>query len=179
MNRERDLDKKELDLCLQEVAKGDNSAFEKLYKDTVKGIFAFIYGFCENYHTAEDLTQTVYLKVKANISKYNAGTDARAWLFQIAKYTALNEIKKIKREVVASDEQTGRFEAKSYEMQDSPVFDAINSVLDAKERQIVIMHVLWGFKHREIADMLSLALGTVLWKYNVAIKKLQTKLREG
>lgn len=179
MNRERDLDKKELDLCLQEVAKGDNSAFEKLYKDTVKGIFAFIYGFCENYHTAEDLTQTVYLKVKANISKYNAGTDARAWLFQIAKYTTLNEIKKIKREVVASDEQTGRFEAKSYEMQDSPVFDAINSVLDAKERQIVIMHVLWGFKHREIADMLSLALGTVLWKYNVAIKKLQTKLREG
>lgn len=173
------MDKKELDLCLQEVAKGDNSAFEKLYKDTVKGIFAFIYGFCENYHTAEDLTQTVYLKVKANISKYNAGTDARAWLFQIAKYTTLNEIKKIKREVVASDEQTGRFEAKSYEMQDSPVFDAINSVLDAKERQIVIMHVLWGFKHREIADMLSLALGTVLWKYNVAIKKLQTKLREG
>ena len=173
------MDKKELDLCLQEVAKGDNSAFEKLYKDTVKGIFAFIYGFCENYHTAEDLTQTVYLKVKANISKYNAGTDARAWLFQIAKYTALNEIKKIKREVVASDEQTGRFEAKSYETQDSPVFDAINSVLDAKERQIVIMHVLWGFKHREIADMLSLALGTVLWKYNVAIKKLQTKLREG
>ena len=173
------MDKKELDLCLQEVAKGDNSAFEKLYKDTVKGIFAFIYGFCENYHTAEDLTQTVYLKVKANISKYNAGTDARAWLFQIAKYTTLNEIKKIKREVVASDEQTGRFEAKSYEMQDSPVFDAINSVLDAKERQIVIMHVLWGFKHREIADILSLALGTVLWKYNVAIKKLQTKLREG
>lgn len=173
------MDKKELDLCLQEVAKGDNSAFEKLYKDTVKGIFAFVYGFCENYHTAEDLTQTVYLKVKANISKYNAGTDARAWLFQIAKYTALNEIKKIKREVVASEEQTGRFEAKSYEMQDSPVFDAINSVLDAKERQIVIMHVIWGFKHREIADMLSLALGTVLWKYNTAIKKLQNKLREG
>lgn len=173
------MDKKELDLCLQEVAKGDNSAFEKLYNDTVKGIFAFVYGFCENYHTAEDLTQTVYLKVKANISKYNAGTDARAWLFQIAKYTALNEIKKIKREVVASEEQTGRFEAKSYEMQDSPVFDAINSVLDAKERQIVIMHVIWGFKHREIADMLSLALGTVLWKYNTAIKKLQNKLREG
>lgn len=173
------MDKKELDLCLQEVTKGDNSAFEKLYKDTVKGIFAFVYGFCENYHTAEDLTQTVYLKVKANISKYNAGTDARAWLFQIAKYTALNEIKKIKREVVASEEQTGRFEAKSYEMQDSPVFDAINSVLDAKERQIVIMHVIWGFKHREIADMLSLALGTVLWKYNTAIKKLQNKLREG
>ena len=173
------MDKRELDLCLQEAAKGDNSAFEKLYNNTVKGIFAFVYGFCENYHTAEDLTQTVYLKVKANISKYNAGTDARAWLFQIAKYTALNEIKKIKREVVASEEQTGRFESKTYEMHDSPVFDALNTALDAKERQIVIMHVLWGFKHREIAEMLSLALGTVLWKYNVAIKKLQTKLKEG
>ena len=177
MNRERDLDKKELDLCLQEVARGDNAAFEKLYAETRKGIFAFLYGFCGNYHTAEDLTQTVYLKVKANVSKYKAGTDARAWLFQIAKNTALNEIKKNKREVIATDEN-GTF-AGSYEMQDSPVFDAINTVLDEKERQIVIMHILWGFKHREIADMLSLALGTVLWKYNAAIKKLQNKLREG
>lgn len=173
------MDKKELDLCLQEVAKGDNAAFEKLYNDTRKGIFAFLYGFCDNYHTAEDLTQTVYLKVKANISKYRPGTDARAWLFQIAKYTALNEIKKIKREVVASDEQTQKFEARSYELKDSPVFDAINTALDDKERQIVILHVIWGFKHREIADMLSLALGTVLWKYNTAIKKLQNKLKEG
>ncbi len=173
------MDKKELDLCLQEVAKGDSAAFERLYKETSKGIFAFLYGYCKNYHTAEDLTQTVYLKVKANISKYNAGTDARAWLFQIAKYTALNEIKKVKREVVATDKQTEKAEKDSYELQDSPVFDAINSVLDDRERQIVIMHVLWGFKHREIADMLSLALGTVLWKYNTAIKKLQNKLREG
>ena len=171
------MDKKELDLCLQEVAKGDAAAFERLYKETSKGIFAFLYGYCNNYHTAEDLTQTVYLKVKANISKYKAGTDARAWLFQIAKNTALNEIKKNKREVIATDDN-GAF-AGSYEMQDSPVFDAINTVLDEKERQIVIMHILWGFKHREIADMLSLALGTVLWKYNAAIKKLQNKLREG
>lgn len=173
------MDKKELDLCLQKVAKGDDSAFEKLYAETRKGIFAFLYGFCKNYHTAEDLTQTVYLKVKVNVSKYKAGTDARAWLFQVAKYTALNELKKIKREVVASDEDNKGFESESYEMKDSPVFDAINSVLDDNERQIVILHILWGFKHREIADMLSMALGTVLWKYNAAIKKLQNKLREG
>ena len=173
------MDKKELDLSLQKVAKGDDSAFEKLYAETRKGIFAFLYGFCKNYHTAEDLTQTVYLKVKVNVSKYKAGTDARAWLFQVAKYTALNELKKIKREVVASDEDTKGFESKSYEMKDSPVFDAINSVLDDNERQIVILHILWGFKHREIADMLSMALGTVLWKYNAAIKKLQNKLKEG
>ncbi len=173
------MDKRELDLCLQEVAKGDESAFERLYNGTVKGIFAFLYGFCNNYHTAEDLTQTVYLKVKTNISKYKPGTDARAWLFQIAKYTALNEIKKLGREVVTSDDRTAGSQAQSYEMNDSPVFEAINTVLDDKERQIVILHVLWGFKHREIADMLSLALGTVLWKYNTAIKKLQNKLKEG
>ena len=100
-------------------------------------------------------------------------------MFQVAKYTALNDLKKGRRETVATEEQTARLEARSYEMKDSPVFDAINSVLDEKERQIVIMHVLWGFKHREIADMLSLALGTVLWKYNAAIKKLQNKLKEG
>lgn len=171
------MDKRELDLCLCEVAKGDNEAFARLYEETKKGIFAFLYGFCNDYHRAEDLTQTVYLKVKANITKYNKGTDARAWLFQIAKYTALNDLKKNKRETVASEEQTEKFEESGYELKDTPVFEAIQKVLSQQEKQIVIMHVLWGFKHREIAEQLELSLGTVLWKYNAAIKKLQKSLK--
>ena len=41
-----------------------------------------------------------------------------------------------------------------------------------EERQIVSLHALGGLKHREIADMLELALPTVLSKYHRAMKKL-------
>lgn len=172
------MDKKELDLCLQEIAKGDNRAFERLYEETRKGIFAYLYGFSKDYHKTEDLMQTVYLKVKANITKYRAGSDARAWLFQVAKYTALNDIRKTQREPVASEIQQQRYAQQEYELQDSPVFEAMQKILSEEERQIMILHILWGFKHKEIAEMLDMALGTTLWKYNRAIKKLQQNLKE-
>jgi RNA polymerase sigma-70 factor (ECF subfamily) len=38
--------------------------------------------------------------------------------------------------------------------------------------------VLSGYKHREIAKFLNLPLGTVLWKYNRALKVLKENLKE-
>ena len=50
--------------------------------------------------------------------------------------------------------------------------------LTAAERQIVTLHAVSGFLHRECASMLRLPLSTVLSKYNRAIKKLQQALEE-
>ena len=47
-----------------------------------------------------------------------------------------------------------------------------------QEQQIVVLHAVSGFRHREIASLLSLPLSTVLSKYHRAIKKLQHYLRE-
>ena len=50
--------------------------------------------------------------------------------------------------------------------------------LTEEERSIVLLHVFWGYKHKEIAQQLNLPLGTVLWRYNVAIKKLKSYKEE-
>ena len=48
--------------------------------------------------------------------------------------------------------------------------------LSDDERQIVVLHAVAGFKHREIASLLGLTLSTVLSKYHRAIKKLKANL---
>ena len=45
--------------------------------------------------------------------------------------------------------------------------------LSDEERQIVMLHAVSGFKHREIARLLEMPLSTVLSKYNRAMKKLR------
>ena len=40
----------------------------------------------------------------------------------------------------------------------------MNRVLNETERQIVTLHVISGFKHREIAELLEKPVGTVLWR---------------
>ena len=46
------------------------------------------------------------------------------------------------------------------------------------ERNIIVLHVLSGLKHREIAQLLELPLATVLSKYHRALKKLKGLLEE-
>ena len=50
--------------------------------------------------------------------------------------------------------------------------------LDEKQREIVILHIIDNLKFKEIAKMKEMPLGTVLWLYNKAIKKLKRKVEE-
>ena len=62
-------------------------------------------------------------------------------------------------------------------MEDRGVLRACLEQLSDQERQIVALHAVAGFKHREIAALLELPLSTVLSKYNRAIKRLKQYLQ--
>lgn len=49
----------------------------------------------------------------------------------------------------------------------------MTKTLGETEREIVLLHAVWGYKHREIARMTGLPLGTVTWKYKTALEKLR------
>ena len=88
-----------LNKLLIAIKNGDNSAFTKLYENTKRGVFAFIYSYLKNYADAEDAMQTVYVKIKSGINGYKEGTNARAWILQIAKNHAINVLNKNNREI--------------------------------------------------------------------------------
>ena len=56
---------------------------------------------------------------------------------------------------------------------DKIVLQQCMSRLKDDERQILVLHAVAGFKHREIAELLDLALPTVLSKYHRALHKLR------
>lgn len=96
---------------------------------------------------------------------------------QIAKNIALNDIRRAKREEILPSEKMEPL--RTEEPPDGSVFDAMNRALDETERQIVLLHVLWGYKHREIAEKLNMPLGTVMSKYKISVAKLKKYLKEG
>jgi RNA polymerase sigma-70 factor (ECF subfamily) len=60
----------------------------------------------------------------------------------------------------------------------SPLLSIIKNELNESEAQIITLHLVSGFKHREIADMLGKPLGTVLWTYKNALNKIKEKYKE-
>ena len=62
-------------------------------------------------------------------------------------------------------------------MEDRSVLLACMEALSDEERQIVTLHAVSGFKHREIAELMELPLPTVLSKYSRALKRLKQRLQ--
>jgi len=168
------MDKRQIDKLLISISCGDNDAFARLYDGTKRGVFSFLYSYYKRYEDTEDAMQSVYLKIKQNIHSYRHGTDGIAWILQIAKNFAINEINRNRR-IVFSDTQAGQDEAPSV----FGITEIMGEVLSDEERYIVDLHVLWGYKHREIAGLLHCPTGTVTSKYKRSIEKLRAALKEG
>ena len=172
------MNEKQLDKILTLVGRGDNNAFSLLYTATSKGVYAFLYTYYGNRHDTEDALQSVFLKIKLNACKYKPKTNAKAWILQVAKNYAFNDLTRKKRETSMDNETLSVIagEDKGY---DGSVFEAINKCLNEGEKQVVILHVLWGYKHREISAILNMPTGTVTSKYKTSIKKLKEFLEGG
>lgn len=167
------MNKKELDILMTQIQDGSNTAFETLYNEMYRGVFSFIYSYTKNYHTAEDLLQETFIKVKTKIQNYNSGTNASAWILQIAKNTALDYLRKNKP-VDETQETSNYFDL------DQKLYlqNCLIKYIEDGDRQIIILHTFYGYKAREIAKILNIPMGTVLWKYNRAMKILKQKIKE-
>lgn len=162
-----------------ELQQGDEKAFEDIYTETNKGLFAFLLSYCKDYQLAEDMMQNSYIRLRTTIAQYKAGSNAFAWLYTIAKNTTINELNRRKREMPIDMENGSEvFGSYTYEYEDTPIMRLMAKLLTDAERQIVTLHVISGFKHREIADMLDKPLGTVLWTYNNALAKLKKTIEK-
>lgn len=175
--------KHEIDRLLFKIGEGDNDAFKQLYIETKRGVYAFLYSYFRNRADCEDALQTVYLKIKQNAYRYNRGTNGLAWILEIAKNTALNALRAENNYRKAQELATAVSAVAPVDCVDGvcardSVMSAMKAVLTEEEQRIVILHVIWAYKHKEIAEIIGLPLGTVTSKYKRAVDKLKNKLKE-
>ena len=166
-----------LDTAMQALKEGNIDAFEYIYNETKRVVFYCAFSILKDRGLAEDIMQNTYIKVKQYCHSYQKGTKPIAWITTIARNLSINEHNRRKRELYTdfSDyNQHGTYSISDDKMVLASAFKYLNE----RESQIVIMHVLGGLKHREIAEIFNMPLGTVLFKYNSALKKLRKRIEE-
>jgi len=130
--------------------------------------------FCKDKYIAEDALHETFLTIYENAGSYTIFNNPRAWILTIAKNKAISIIRKDFR--TASLEN---LEISTENIEDS-VLDQIQanmllSILSEDDKKIVILHTVYGFKHREIAELMGLPLGTVKWRYKQSLDKMRNK----
>lgn len=173
------MDKLLLEKNIEKMKLGDEKAFEVVYELTKKQVFFSAYAIIKDYGKAEELMQDTFIKVRKHITSYKKNSNALAWITRIARNLAITTYHKQKKELITDElEQDFLFHASDENtMLNNMLLKKLLTLLNLEERQVVMLHTL-GYKHKEIAKQLNKPLGTILWVYNKALKKLQQEMRK-
>lgn len=170
-----------LDALLFETAKGDAAAFEALYRAARTPVYSYALSILKQPYDAEDVLQDCFLHILASAANYRSQGKPMAWILTIARNLCFEKVRVGLKTTALSETDwwnAVQFSDADTSSEDRVLLEACFSVLHDTERQIVVLHAVAGFKHREIAQYLDLALPTVLSKYNRALKKLKTELEK-
>lgn len=174
------LDSRQLDTCIEEIARQNKDALRDLYHMTNASVFGFALSIVKNMQDAEDILQDVYLRIYTYAAEYRSSGKPLAWILTITRNLCLMKLRERGRTADQPQEEwnlpADKFPAVTTE--DRMVLTACMKQLSDEESQIIMLHTVSGFKHREIAEALSLPLSTVLSKYRRALKKLRVLLTE-
>ena len=170
-----------LDAYLARAAEGDVTAFEQLYHETRVPVYAFAFSILKNAHDAEDVTHDCYVRIYAAAGEYRSQGKPLAWILTMVKNLCLMKLREQKKtaDLPMEEWDTVLPDREELDVDDRLVLEAYLEELTAEERQIVVLHAVSGFKHREIARLTGLPLSTVLSKYHRSVKKLKKRLQGG
>lgn len=169
-----------LDRCIASAAQGGREGLAELYRLTHATVYGFALSIVKNAQDAEDVLQDVYLQVWQSAGSYRSQGKPMAWLLTIARNLALSRLRERSRTVsLPPEDWRARFaQVPAVTQEDRLALEALLEALSDQERQVVALHAVAGLKHREIAQLLSLPLSTVLSRYHRALKKLKLALKE-
>lgn len=173
------IDTLDVDNLIKRIAKGDKDALSDLYAETRAAVYGFSLSITKNRDDSEDVLQDTYIKVWQNAGNYQAQGTPMAWILSITKNLSLMKLREHgRKQDLAPEDWDALFHNAdpTATIDDRHLLEAALTILSDEEREVVLLHAISGLKHREIADLLNMALATVLSKYHRGLKKLRNYL---
>jgi len=165
-----------IEACIERISRGDAASLEQLYGYVKTSVYAFAFSILKNPYDAEDVTHDLLIRVWESAAGYTPCGKPMAWLLTVARNLCLMKLRGERNHSELSEWIAVAAETETAE--DRILIAKCMEQLSEEERQVVVLHAVAGFKHREIAQFTHLSLGSVLSKYNRALKKLK-KICEG
>lgn len=146
---------------------GDSRAFEALVRRYTRPAFAVAIGIVKEPADAEDVVQDAFIRALERLEDCRNRSKFGAWFLRIVRnrahsvrrYLGVREAAPLEKVPTASDAPGPHREAERSRLRE----DLIRAISDLNEvqQEVLILHDLEGWKHREIGDMLELPEGTV------------------
>jgi RNA polymerase sigma-70 factor (ECF subfamily) len=160
--------------------------FEELAMPLFDSLYNFARWLVHNSNDAEDLVQDTYLKALRSFASFQRGTNFRAWIFQILRNTFLSSRSKLERCATVeldSEEDSPVLPATSTTPESLLIersgIDAVRCAIEELPviyREVILLCDVEDASYREIAEILSIPIGTVMSRLARARKAVRGSL---
>ncbi len=179
--RDNDLIKRTLD--------GDKNAFRSLVEAYQSRIFTLVFHMCHDHQEAEDLTQETFLRAYRGLKRFQFKSEFYTWIYRIAVNVSLNHIRQAKKRKAIPQEALPKKVLEDHKSSADPAKQAeahelYKHLLEGMEqlspdlKSTLVLFVFQGLTHKQAAEVLGVAEGTVAWRINEARQQLRRHLKE-
>jgi RNA polymerase sigma-70 factor, ECF subfamily len=162
------------------------AGFEALAMPLFDALYNFARWLVHNSSDAEDLVQETYLKALRSFASFQSGTNFRAWIFRILRNNFLSSCSRVERRMtIAMDfEEDGPELAVDTETPETILMNRFNSRLVQRAiddlpvhyREALLLCEVEEMSYQEIAEILSIPMGTVMSRLARARKAVRESL---
>lgn len=162
--------------------------FQELAMPLFGSLYNLAHWLTQNREDAEDLVQETYVKALKGFESFQIGTNFRAWMFQILRNTFLSARArhKMRMTVPLNSEEDSGVQFVSSNTAESLLVGRcdLHSVRCAIEqlpvifREAILLCDVEDMSYREIADLLSIPIGTVMSRISRARTAIRNAIRK-
>lgn len=176
------------DLVVQ-IARGDERSFEVLYDRHGKVAWSLAFRLLGEREAAEDLVQEAFLAVWNGAAGYSqAKGSVRTWVLSIVHHRAVDRLRQTSASRRRQDalEQVAMIEPAAPDaaevalarVEATEIRTALGEV-PGDQLEVLRLAYYGGYTHHEIADMLSLPLGTVKSRMRLGLERVRRNIDPG
>ncbi|MBN2593705.1 MAG: sigma-70 family RNA polymerase sigma factor [Sedimentisphaerales bacterium] len=161
------------------LARNDPAAVEMLWERYADDLFAYLLVVLCSRHDAEDVLQTVFVKIAQKRNRLAKARHLDAYVFRIARNEASRFIEHRKRKRTAqavNDTWLTVTEEQPEPIDLAEHIQAALARLPEQQREVVVMKIYRQKTFLEISRLLGLSQNTVSSRYRYGIEKLRTLL---
>jgi RNA polymerase sigma-70 factor (ECF subfamily) len=143
---------------------GDRAAFEELYRDNLRRVFALCLRLCGDPSLAEEIAQDVFVRAWQKLDQFRGESAFSSWLHTLTVNVALTERRSRRRRtsrVVAAEDPTVFEQPRETQRPEAGMdLERAMDVLPPGARAVFVLHDVEGYRHHEIAELTGVATGT-------------------
>lgn len=160
-----------------------SALLEEAYNNYADAIFRHCYFRLTNRERAKELMQDTFIKAFEYLKKGQPVENMKAFLYRIANNLVIDDVRKKKEQSLDALNEAGIDFSGTGEGDVTKIIEeqrvlGMMKKLDPKDRELVVLRYVDGFKPQDIADMMDLTANVVSVRLHRALKDLKGFLKQ-